>query len=88
MKMTKYEPGQFSWVDLMTRDTAAAKSFYGELFGWTSEDTPVDDCDAAVEKARLLGAKVLGGFTDIEAGRFCPIADPQGAASVLMKLAS
>jgi predicted enzyme related to lactoylglutathione lyase len=27
------------WVDLFTTDTAAARSFYGEIFGWVAEDT-------------------------------------------------
>jgi uncharacterized protein len=26
------------WVDLMTSDPAKSRAFYGELFGWTSED--------------------------------------------------
>lgn len=26
------------WVDLMTSDTAGARTFYGELFGWTAAD--------------------------------------------------
>jgi predicted enzyme related to lactoylglutathione lyase len=38
--MTKYEQGQFSWVELGTTDSAAAKKFYGGLFGWTFEDMP------------------------------------------------
>ena len=38
--VTKYENGEFSWVDLATTDTDAAKKFYGSLFGWTFEDTP------------------------------------------------
>jgi predicted enzyme related to lactoylglutathione lyase len=29
---------QFCWVDLATADEAAAKSFYGGLFGWTVQD--------------------------------------------------
>lgn len=33
-----YAPGTPSWVDLGTTDTAAAASFYGELFGWTHDD--------------------------------------------------
>src|SRR5438309_2655853 len=37
---TKYEHGQFSWVELGTTDSAAAKKFYGGLFGWTFEDMP------------------------------------------------
>ena len=39
--MTEYKPGTFSWVDLSTSDPVAAKKFYGELFGWTSEDFPM-----------------------------------------------
>jgi uncharacterized protein len=34
------EPGQgvFVWDELHTSDPGAAKSFYGEVFGWTSKD--------------------------------------------------
>lgn len=28
------EPGSASWVELLTRDTAAAETFYAVLFGW------------------------------------------------------
>src|SRR4051794_15113081 len=31
-------PGEPIWVDLFTTDTAAAKAFYGGLFGWTATD--------------------------------------------------
>lgn len=30
--------GAFSWNELMTTDVEAAKSFYGELLGWTMQD--------------------------------------------------
>jgi predicted enzyme related to lactoylglutathione lyase len=40
---TKYTPGTFSWCDLTTTDPEAAKSFYGELFGWTMEDMPAGE---------------------------------------------
>ncbi|WP_346960407.1 VOC family protein [uncultured Arthrobacter sp.] len=30
-------PGAPCWIDLMTSDTEQAKSFYGDLFGWTFE---------------------------------------------------
>ncbi len=33
--------GCFCWVELATTDQAAAKSFYGELFGWTIVDEPM-----------------------------------------------
>jgi predicted enzyme related to lactoylglutathione lyase len=36
-----YEHGTFSWTDLTTPDAAAAKEFYGRLFGWEFEDNPV-----------------------------------------------
>lgn len=37
----EYVPGTFCWVDLATTDAAAAKKFYGELFGWNLLDTPI-----------------------------------------------
>ncbi|MBV7328373.1 VOC family protein [Chloroflexi bacterium TSY] len=42
-EVTKYPQGTFSWVDLQTTDTDAAKSFYTGLFGWTYEDNPVGE---------------------------------------------
>lgn len=30
--------GAFSWSELTTSDPAAAAAFYGQLFGWTSQD--------------------------------------------------
>jgi predicted enzyme related to lactoylglutathione lyase len=38
-----YEPGMFCAVDLATTDTAAAKRFYGDIFGWEAEDVSPDD---------------------------------------------
>jgi len=40
---TKHEPGTFSWVELATRDSAAAKRFYTSLFGWGVDEMPVGD---------------------------------------------
>ena len=37
---TKYEHGQFSWVELSTTNADSAKKFYGELFGWKFDDQP------------------------------------------------
>jgi uncharacterized protein len=42
-KIESYAPGSFCWADLMTNDTAAAKNFYAEMFGWTSFDVPAPD---------------------------------------------
>lgn len=41
-EMTHYAPGTFCWVDLATHAPEAAKAFYGELFGWISEDISTD----------------------------------------------
>ena len=37
------EPGALAWAELYTRDTEAAASFYGGLFGWTSKAVPSPD---------------------------------------------
>jgi uncharacterized protein len=37
---TEYQHGEFSWVNLATSDTAAAKRLYGGLFGWQFNDMP------------------------------------------------
>lgn len=34
-------PGSLCWTELYTTDAAAAKAFYGDLFGWTSSDVPL-----------------------------------------------
>jgi hypothetical protein len=34
-------PGTFCWNELMTKDAAAAKSFYAALFGWKMNDMPM-----------------------------------------------
>ena len=56
MEMKNYDPGQFCWVELVTSDTAAAKAFYGELFGWTYDEMPMD-------VAPYIIAKVGNGST-------------------------
>ncbi|MDZ7732396.1 MAG: VOC family protein [Acidimicrobiia bacterium] len=40
---TQYAPGTPSYVDLATTDTAAARDFYGALFGWDLDEEPTDD---------------------------------------------
>jgi len=45
------EHGGLSWNELMSRDPAASREFYGQLFGWTYEDMPMDGVDYTVIKA-------------------------------------
>src|SRR5271167_3031060 len=40
-KRNSYVQGTPNWVDLQTPDQDAAKSFYGELFGWHYDDQPM-----------------------------------------------
>jgi predicted enzyme related to lactoylglutathione lyase len=113
----------FVHVELNTTDIAAAKAFYGKLFGWTLQDVPmggghnytmigvgegtaggmqahpvpgapsgwlayvnVDDINAATEKARSLGAKVMREPMEVMgAGSLSIIIDPTGAALGLWK---
>lgn len=34
--------GQFCWIELMTRDSGAARGFYADLFGWSYRDEGPD----------------------------------------------
>jgi predicted enzyme related to lactoylglutathione lyase len=40
---THYEEGTPSWVELSTSDQAAAKAFYGALFGWSFQDNDMGE---------------------------------------------
>lgn len=42
-KFDSYVQGMPSYVELVTPDQAAAKEFYGRLFGWELEDVPMGD---------------------------------------------
>jgi predicted enzyme related to lactoylglutathione lyase len=41
LEINKAKPGNFCWFELATTDQAAAKKFYGGLFGWTANDFPM-----------------------------------------------
>lgn len=72
-KRDRYEPGTFCWVDLATTDPDGAKSFYGELFGWESEDTPGGE-GVAYTMLRLDGDDVcaLYGMEEARRGQGVP----------------
>lgn len=38
-----HPPGTFCWFELGTTDQSSAKLFYGALFGWTAEDSPMGE---------------------------------------------
>jgi predicted enzyme related to lactoylglutathione lyase len=57
---TSYEPGTPSWVDLATPDPAAAKEFYGALFGWEAADAGPPEETGGYAMFTLRGKNVAG----------------------------
>lgn len=56
------ETGRFVWHDLMTRDVAAARRFYGDLFGWKFEDVQRGDRPYVLARS---GSDPVAGIVDI-----------------------
>jgi predicted enzyme related to lactoylglutathione lyase len=57
--MVNYPPGTPSWVDYGSLDPDASASFYGELFGWSSESA---GADAGGYQILTLGGERVGGL--------------------------
>jgi uncharacterized protein len=55
-----YQPGTFSWAELLSNDTDGAKAFYTGLFGWTFEDRPIGD--GGVYTMFSLGERHVGAL--------------------------
>ncbi|HEY6730722.1 MAG TPA: VOC family protein [Solirubrobacterales bacterium] len=53
------EPGAFAWNELNTRDAAAAKDFYGRVFGWEFEDRESENA-AGYSICSVDGNRVAG----------------------------
>jgi predicted enzyme related to lactoylglutathione lyase len=58
------EPGRFVWHDLMTRDVAAAKRFYGTLLGWRFQETKRGDRPYVLARADTT---TVAGIVDVSA---------------------
>lgn len=54
--------GQFVWHELLTTDTAKARSFYQTLFGWSSFETPTPDIGPYV-MFRIGDEDIAGSLT-------------------------
>ena len=67
----RIEAGRFVWRDLMTKDVAAARKFYGELFGWRFEDTRRGDRPYVIAR---IGSQPVAGIVDVSV---MPEAAPQ-----------
>lgn len=57
--------GAFSWSELMTSDPKAAVAFYGQLFGWKSEDM---DMGTGAYHVQKLGDDAIGGIMGMPPG--------------------
>ena len=62
MKDPFKQHGAFSWFELMTTDTEGAKDFYSKLFGWETEEMPMEDMNYTVVK---VGDDAVGGIMPI-----------------------
>lgn len=54
-------PGKLIWAELVTPDLAAAKRFYGGIFGWTFHDIRAGDTTYAIAK---LGDEPIAGLVE------------------------
>jgi uncharacterized protein len=58
---SEHHPGKIIWADLVTTNLAAAKTFYGALFGWTFNDVHVGTTDYSLA---LLNGQPVGGIIE------------------------
>jgi predicted enzyme related to lactoylglutathione lyase len=64
------QPGTLSWIELYTTDAAAAKEFYGTLFGWQTQDVPLPGGGgtyALITPAGLSEERMHGGLMQLPA---------------------
>jgi predicted enzyme related to lactoylglutathione lyase len=59
MKEDSLKHGAFSWMELMTTDVESAKEFYIRLFGWETEEYPMEGMNYTVIK---IGGDDTGGI--------------------------
>jgi predicted enzyme related to lactoylglutathione lyase len=71
MEINHAKPGDFCWFELATTDQAAAKKFYGELFGWSASDSPIGP-DSYYTMFQLRGRNVGAAYTKEESQQSVP----------------
>jgi predicted enzyme related to lactoylglutathione lyase len=62
VEINNAKPGDFCWFELATCDQAAARQFYGSLFGWTANDVPMGP-GTFYTTFQLRGRKVGAAYT-------------------------
>jgi uncharacterized protein len=58
----QHPAGAFCWIELATSDQNAAKNFYGALFGWKADDSPMGPGEFYTI-FRLEGKDAAAGYT-------------------------
>lgn len=58
------EYGCFGWNELNTRDVESGKRFYGEVFGWSTEERPMEGMGGSYHVWKQ-GENPVGGMMDI-----------------------
>ncbi|MEM9746094.1 MAG: VOC family protein [Actinomycetota bacterium] len=60
------EPNSICWMELTTRDAAAAMTFFGDLLGWSFQG--VDESESAVGGYQMVmvGDRIVGGVLPME----------------------
>ncbi len=71
MREEMLKPGTFGWFELVTTDAEAAKKFYSSVFGWETEDMPME---GGVYTMVKVGGEGVGGIMRLSPD--CPIKEP------------
>jgi predicted enzyme related to lactoylglutathione lyase len=71
-RIEKHNPGDFCWLELATTDAAAAKAFYGAVFGWSPADIPMGDA----------GVYTMWKLEDLELGAMYQLSGEQAKQGI------
>ena len=61
----EYAPGTPNWVDCQTSEQAAAKQFYSGLFGWSYDDSPIDEANGVYYSMAQIGGKNVAALSPL-----------------------
>lgn len=65
----RHQVGKFVWYDLLTDDVAAARRFYGRLFGWTFDVGEDSEYVVILNRGRPIGGIISYEDLEKEAGK-------------------
>lgn len=65
-----HAPGTFSWFECGTKDPAAAKAFYTQLFGWNAVDVPMPGEMGGTYTLLKVGDEDVAGMYELSGPHF------------------